>query len=202
MLPVPIFAQTQLATVVTPAKPLVTRAIDDTKLITMKGSVHPLTRTGIDRGVVSDSFAAGRLILLLNRPPERKAALQQFLQATHTPGSASYHQWLTPEQFGSHFGPADADIQSVTGWLNSHGFNATKISKSIQYIEFPGTAGQLREAFHTEIHQYEIHDETQYANASEIGISKALAPLVGGVSPLNSFHAKSDLRVVGLARYS
>jgi len=202
MLSAQILAQTQVTTAVITATPLVTRAINETKLVTMKGSVHPLTQTGIDRGIVSDSFFAGQMILLLKRPPERAAALQQFLQAAHTHGLASYHQWLTPEQFGSRFGPADADIQTATDWLNSHGFIVTKASKSGQFIEFSGTAGHLREAFHTEIHQYEIHGETRYANASEIEIPEALAPLVGGVSPLNSFRAKSDLRIVGPARYS
>jgi subtilase family serine protease len=95
------------------------------------------------------------MILLLNRPPEREAALQQFLQDAHTRGSASYHKWLTPEQFGAQFGPADADIQTAAGWLSSHGFQVAKTSKSRQLIEFSGTAGQLREAFHTQIHQYE-----------------------------------------------
>jgi subtilase family serine protease len=152
--------------------------------------------------MVPDSFPAQRLILLLNRPPEREAALQQFLQAAHTRGSASYHKWLTPEQIGEQFGPADADVQTVTGWLNSHGLQVAKTSKSGQFIEFSGTAGQLREAFHTEIHQYSVNGVTQYANANEIRIPEALALLVGGVSPLNSFYTKPSLQVVGPASYS
>jgi subtilase family serine protease len=117
----PVLAQIQ-------ATPLVTQAIDETKLVTLKGSVHPLTRTGIDQGAVSDSFATGRMILLLNRSAEREAALQQFLQDVHTRGSASYHMWLAPDRFGAQFGPADADIQAAAGWLMSHGFQVAKSS--------------------------------------------------------------------------
>jgi len=141
----------------TPARPLVTQPLDETKLVTLHGSVHPLAQASADRGAASDSFPAQRMILLLNRPPEREAALQQFLQDAHTSGSASYHKWLTPEQIGAQFGPADADIQTAAGWLSSHGFQVAKTSKSKQLIEFSGTAGQLREAFHTQIHQYSVN---------------------------------------------
>ena len=185
-----------------PATLLVTRAIDETKLVTLHGSVHPLVRSGIDQGAVSDSFAAGRLILLLKRPAEREAALQQFLQNAHTHGSASYHQWLTPAQFGAQFGPADEDLQAATGWLSSHGFRVAKTSKSGQFIEFSGTAGQLRQAFHTGIHQYSVNGETHYANATEVQIPAALAALVKGVSPMNDFRAQPQVKVAGKALYA
>ena len=185
-----------------PATPLVTQSVDESKLVTLRGSVHPLTHTGIDQGAVSDSFAAGRLILVLNRPPERETALRQFLQDVHTRGSSSYHQWLTPEQFGARFGPADADIQSATEWLSSHGLSVAKISKSGQLIEFSGDAGQLRQAFHAEIHQYSVNGETHYANATEVKIPAALAALVGGVSPMNDFRAQPQIEVAGKALYA
>jgi hypothetical protein len=186
----------------TPATPLVTQAVDETRLMTLGGSVHPLAQASSDRGAVADSFPAERLLLLLNRPPEREAAMQQFLQAAHTRGTATYHQWLTPEQFGAQFGPADADIQTATGWLSSHGFQVAKTSKSKQLIEFSGTAGQLREAFHTEIHQYTVNGETHYANATEVKIPEALTALVGGVSQMNDFRAQPQVKVAGKALYS
>jgi hypothetical protein len=186
----------------TPATPLVNHAVDETKLVTLRGSVHPLARASSDRGAVADSFSASRLILLLNQPPEREAALKQFLQDAHTRGSASYHKWLTPEQFGAQFGPADEDIQAATAWLGSHGFQVAKTSKSGQFVEFSGTAGQLREAFHTQIHQYDVHGETHYANATEVKIPAALTALVKGVSPMNDFRAKRNLQVAGQALYS
>ena len=184
-----------------PATPLVTRPIDVTNLVALRGSVHPLAQAGNDRGPVPDSFPTGRMLLLLNRPPEREAALEQFLQAVHAPGSATYHKWLTPEQFGQQFGPADSDLQAASAWLASQGLIVAKTSKSRQFIEFSGTAGAVRDAFHTEIHQYSVNGETHYANAGEIKIPAALAPLIVGVSPINDFRAKPMLRVLGQATY-
>ena len=181
---------------------LVTQLIDESKLVPLPGTVHPLAQAATDRGAVSDSFATGRLILQLNRPPEREAALQQFLQDAHTRGSANYHQWITPQQFGDRFGASDADLQTTTGWLQSHGFAVEKTSKSRQFVEFSGTAAQLREAFHTEIHQYAVQGQTQFANATGLSIPAALAPLIRSLSPLNSFIAKPNLELLGSATYA
>jgi hypothetical protein len=181
---------------------LVTQAIDETKLVTLHGTVHPLAPGAYDQGAVPDSFAAKRMLLILNRPAEREAGLQQFLKSVHEQGNAGYHQWVTPQQFGERFGPADSDVQVAAGWLGSHGFSVAGISKSKRYIEFSGTAGQLREALHTQIHQYSVQNEIHYANAGDIAIPQALAPLVRGFSPLNNFGAKPYVRAAGKAAYS
>ncbi len=184
------------------ATPLITQTIDPTKLVRLHGSVHPLAQARYDRGAVPDSFPAERVLLLLDRPTERETALRKFLGDVHQRGSASYHQWLTPQEYGHRFGPADSDVQTAASWLKSQGFNVAKVTKSKQFIEFSGTAGQLRKAFHTEVHQYNVQGETHYGNASEISIPEALAPLVRGVSPLNDFRAKPQLHVLGPAAYS
>jgi subtilase family serine protease len=181
---------------------LVTQPVDESQLVTLHGTVHPLAQAADDQGPVSDSFAAKRILLILNRPPEREAGLQQFLKSVHEAGNAGYHQWITPEQFGQQFGPADSDVQIAESWLGSHGFSVAVISKSKQYIEFSGTAGQLREALHTHIHQYSVANEIHYANANDIAIPQALAALVQGFSPLNNFGAKPYVRAAGKAAYS
>jgi subtilase family serine protease len=190
------------ATAQNPATPLVTQPIDESRLVKLHGSVHPLAQARYDRGIVPDSLPAERVLLLLSRPGDRETALQEFLSDVHRRGSTSYHQWLTPLQYGQRFGPADSDIQTAQSWLRAQGFNVARVTKSKQFVEFSGTAGELRKAFHTEIHQYDVDGETHYANASEISIPAALAPLVRGVSPLNNFRAKPQLQVLGPAAYS
>jgi len=185
-----------------PAVPLITKPIDEAQVVVLHGNVHPLAQARYDVGAVPDSFAAARLLLLLNRPVEQETQLQRFLHDVHTPGSASFHHWLTPQQFGERFGPADSDVQAAVGWLSSHGFSVQGVTKSKRLIEFSGTAGQLREAFHTQIHQYNIAGESHYANANEISIPAALALLVHGISPLNNFRAQPCLKPVGRALYS
>jgi len=185
-----------------PPRPLVTQAIDESRSVTLRGTVHPLAQGRYDQGAVPDSFAANRMLLMLRRPPEREAALRQFLADVHNPASASYHQWVTPARFGELFGPADSDIQAAATWLASHGFHVPRISKSRTLIEFSGTAANVKEAFQSEIHQFKINGEIHYANAGELAIPEALAPLVRGVSPMNNFRLKPFVRSVGPASYS
>src|SRR5215469_4315274 len=181
---------------------MVTEAIDETRLVTLHGNVHPLARALYDRGKVDDSLPVKRVLLLLNRPAEREAALQKFLADVHRRGSSSYHRWLTPSQFGERFGPADSDIQAATNWLRAHGFTVAGVTTSKRLIEFSGTAAQVRGAFHTEIHRYEVNGEIHFANASEIRFPAAFGKLVRGLSPLHQFRARPYLHVAGPALYS
>jgi subtilase family serine protease len=175
--------------------------IDDRVRITLKGSVHPLAQPRFDLGAVADSFAAERVFLLLRRSTEREDALRQFLQDAHRPGNPSYHKWLTPQQFGELYGPDDAEIAAVTGWLQGHGFSIARVTKGKTAIEFSGSAGQLRQVFHTEIHTYLVDGKEQHANNSDPQIPAALAPVVAGITPLNDFQPKSYIEFVGKATY-
>jgi hypothetical protein len=123
-----------------PAGRLVTQALDETQRVSLDGTVHPLAQARFDQGAVPDSFPANRMLLILNRAPDREAALQQFLADVHTQGSASFHKWLTPAQFGALYGPADSDIQTAKSWLTSHGFQVSRVTAGKQFVEFFGTA--------------------------------------------------------------
>ena len=134
--------------------------------VVLHGNMHPLIpaagriQSGSDQGAVEDSLPAGRMLLLLQRSPEQEAALADFIQAAHKPGSPSFHQWLKPEEFGRLYGPADSDVAAVTAWLQSHGLTIKQVHAGRLAIEFSGTAGQISEAFHTQIHRYVVNGET------------------------------------------
>jgi subtilase family serine protease len=51
------------------------------------------------------------------------------------------------------FGPADADVEAVTGWLTAQGFTDTKVGPGRTAVEFSGNVAQVRNAFHTQMHQ-------------------------------------------------
>ncbi len=185
----------------TPAARLVTQPIDTTKLVTLPGSLHPLAQPRYDQGIVNESTPAERLLLVLNRPPEREAAFRQLLKDQQTPGSPSYHHWLTPQEIGSRFGPADADIDAVTGWLSAGGFNVSRVSRARRFVEFSGTVGQVNSAFHTQIRQYLVNGELHHANATPVRIPEALAGIVAGLSPLHDFRPTPQLQIAGKGHY-
>jgi len=180
------------------AQTRVVEAVDDAKRVTLPGNVHPLARAEFDRGAAPDALPMTRILLLLKRSDAQEAALQDYLEKQQDKSSPNYHQWLTPQEFGAQYGPADADIQAVTQWLASQGFTVEKVYSGKTVIEFSGTAAQVRAAFGTEIHNYQVEGKTYTANASDPQIPTALAPVVAGIVSLNSFPRQAMYRAVGV----
>jgi hypothetical protein len=184
----------QSAAAVPQASPVparITQAIDDTQLFTLKGNVHPLAQARFDQGAVSDATPMQRMMLVLQRSPEQETALQQLMNEQLSKDSPSFHQWLTPQQFGQQFGPSDTDIQTITTWLTQQGFQQIKVGAGRLAIEFSGNAGQVRDAFHTEIHHFLVNGKMRQANVSNPQVPAALAPVVAGVLTLHNFPRKS-----------
>ena len=179
------------------AAPRITQAIDENNLLQLKGNVPPLALARYDQGAVADAYPLHRMLLLLQRGPDQQAALSQFMEQQQDKSSPNFHAWLTPQQFGQQFGPSDADIQTITIWLQSHGFQITNITAGRTLIEFSGTAGQVRSAFHTQIHNYFVNGQVHTANATDPQIPAALAPVVVGPVSLNNFPISSHLRQLG-----
>jgi trimeric autotransporter adhesin len=179
----------------------ITAPIDESSRVTLRGTVHPLANAANDRGPAADDMQLQRVQLLLRRSPAQEASLEQLITSMHTPGSTDYHKWLTPQQFGERFGPSDQDIATIESWLGSHGLQVKGVDPSKQVLEFSGSVAQMREAFHTQIHKYDVHGETHYANANDPQIVSALAPVIAGFVSLNNFRLKSYAHVLGHAIY-
>ena len=170
---------------------------DASKLVALRGNVHPLARPEYDFGPAPDDLPMKRMLLVLQRSPEQEAELRHLLDEQQTRSSPNFHKWLTPKEFGERFGPAPQDIEAVTDWLTSQGFVVNRVTAGRAVIEFSGTAGLLRDALHTEIHQYNVNGEKHWANASDPQIPEALAPVVTGIASLHNFPLKPLHHVLG-----
>ena len=161
--------------------------VDESKLVRLPGNTHIAARPEFDQGAVPDDFFMGHIQLQLKRSPAREQALEEFIDRLHDPNSPAFHQWLTAEEFGNEFGPALRDIEAVVNWLRTHGFRIGTVYKSGMLIDFAGTAAQVRDAFHTEIHRYIVDGVEYTANAADPRIPAALEPVVDGPAALYSF---------------
>ena len=171
-------------------RPLITQPVDEARLTVLRGNTHPLARAEFDLGTAPATLPLQRMLLVLKRSPEQEAALEKLLDDQQNKSSSNYHKWLTPSEFGQQFGPTDADIQTVTGWLQSHGFQVASTAQGRNTIEFSGSASQVQETFHTTIHKYLVKGEQHWANASDPRIPSALGPAVAGVASMNNFPRK------------
>ena len=179
------------------APSLVTRAVDESQLVTLRGNVHPMARAEYDQGAVASTMPMNHMLLVLKRSPQQETALDNLIAQQADKNSPNYHKWLTPAEFGQQFGLSDQDLAAVTTWLGSHGFQVNQVSAGRDMIDFSGNAGEIQEAFHTEIHNFLTNGQTHYANASDLQIPAALAPVVAGVNGLTSFRPKPMIRHAG-----
>jgi len=193
LLLLPLFSAAQTG----PARPRIVGPIDETRLSVLKGNTHPLALPGFDRGAVPADLPMQRMLLILKRSPEQEGALELLLDQQQDKASPNYHRWLTPDEFGATFGPAEQDLQTVASWLASHGFELARVSRGGTVIEFSGTADQVRQAFHAEIHQFVVNGEQHWANASDPQIPEALAPVVAGINSLHNFPKEPNYQLHG-----
>ena len=107
-------------------KPRVVESVRNDQVVTLRGNVHPMARPANDRGILPETQPVTRIHLLLQRSAEQEAALQQLLAQQQDSTSAKFHAWLTPQEFGQQFGPAESDVQAVKDWLASQGFQTSK----------------------------------------------------------------------------
>jgi subtilase family serine protease len=185
------------AAAATPA-PLITSAVDDSRLVTLGGNTPPAaTVPANDRGAVDDGLRFGHLLLLLKRDPQSETRLAQLVAALHDPRSPQFHHWLTPEQLGAEYGANPADVGAIRHWLLSHGFTVNRLYKNGLVVDFSGTARQIREAFHTEVHHLVLaNGEKHVANMRDPQIPAALAAAVEGV-PLHDFFPRPHMTPLG-----
>ena len=163
-------------------------------LVTLRGNTRPEANAKNDRGRVSDDLTLNHMMLQLRRSPEQEQALQQFINDIHDHTSPLFHHWITATEFGQRYGVPVADVTRVTDWLQSEGFKVNLVYPSQMVIDFTGSAGQIRQAFHTEIHHLLVKGQAHIANMSDPQIPAELALTVAGVVSLNDFRPHSTLR--------
>lgn len=174
--------------------------VDESTLVTLAGNTHPYARPEFERGPAPDDLRMSRMHLLLQHSQAQEAAARQYLGEQQDESSPNFHRWLTPEEFGQRFGPSITEIQTVTSWLQAHGFQVTKVTRGRHIIEFSGTAGQVNETFHAPMHRYVVRDKEFWANASDPSIPAALAPVIAGIASLNNFPLRPTIGPLGTVR--
>jgi subtilase family serine protease len=205
--PISLLTSAVLATVVAPAqgqasstvRPRIAAEVNANERAQLPNSKLVQAKAQFDAGRLAASTRLQGVSLYFNRTQSQEAALKALLAAQQTPGSAQYHQWLTPEQFASRFGMADADIAKVQGWLEQQGFSVDSTASSKNAIHFSGTVAQIESAFSTEMHNYNIPTskgvEKHFAPSTALSVPSALAGVVLGVRNLDDFRPKSHIVV-------
>jgi subtilase family serine protease len=171
----------------------ITSAINNADRVPLPHSMTGRPATSTDLGSLDGSTPLSLVSMILVPSATQQADLDQLLAAQQDPTSASYHQWLTPAQFGARFGASDSDIAKITTWLQSQGLQVLSVAPSRNIVNFSGTAAIIENAFGITMERYQRGGQTFFENSGELQIPSAMSGIVGGVTSLSSYRLKSQL---------
>jgi subtilase family serine protease len=189
------------ATINTNAHPVprITKPVNDAKRVVLGGHVPrvianaSITGKAIDMGPIDPSTPMQGMRLVLRSSPDQSRDLRRVIDEQQDKRTGNFHQWVTPEEFGSAFGVHDDDIQKISDWLTKQGFTIDNVTKGKRVIQFSGTSGQVEHAFQTSMHTYQVNGETHVSASTDISVPEALAPVIAGVNGLHNFFRKNHM---------
>ena len=78
----------------------ITQPLTSGGIVTIAGSVHPLTRRATDLGEVSSAMPMNEMTMNISLSAAQKTERDALLAAQQDPNSPQYHQPLTQEEYG------------------------------------------------------------------------------------------------------
>lgn len=84
-------------------------------------------------------------------PIRNAAQLTTFIQGVSDPTSATYGQYLTPDQYRAAYSPPATDYQALTGWAQSNGLTVVKTFDDNLLVHLRGTAAAVSKSLFTNL---------------------------------------------------
>jgi subtilase family serine protease len=108
-------------------------------------------------------------------------AVTALATAVSTPGSASYRQFLTPQQFRARFAPTQSDVSAVQKWLRDAGFTVDYTPQNGHYVAAEGSVAQAEAAFGTTVGVYASGDLLLHAPETALSVPASLSTVTAVV---------------------
>lgn len=120
-------------------------------------------------------------------------AFDNAVKQLYTPGSPTYHRWMTVTQIAG-YGPTAEEVQGVISTLKSNGLAVLSTSPDNLSIRVRGAAEAVENAFQTQIHEFKREGKTFHANVTPAVLAGGAGSLVRGVTGLTNFPMQSNLK--------
>ncbi|HTU41398.1 MAG TPA: protease pro-enzyme activation domain-containing protein [Candidatus Aquilonibacter sp.] len=96
-------------------------------------------------------------------PLRDRAGLQNFLQDLYDPSSASYHQFLKPQEFTERYGPSQEDWDALVAFAKASGFEVVGGTRDSRDLWLSGSVSNIEKAFHVSLGIYkDLTDNRQF----------------------------------------
>ena len=105
----------------------------------------------VAQGVVP---ATNRLQLAIGLPLHNQDQLDALIGQLYDPHSTNYHQFLTPEEFTTRFGPTEQEYQAVVQFAEAHGLAVISRYNNRVVLDVAGSVADIDRAFQTTLRTY------------------------------------------------
>jgi subtilase family serine protease len=122
------------------------------------GQVSALAKESTYLGSMSPDES---LYMTMSFQVQDNAGLLDTISNLYNPASPSFHQWLTPQEFGQRFGRSAAEIEQAAGWISAQGFEINQTWANNLAITFTGKVDAVERAFNVTIGQYRDERENR-----------------------------------------
>ena len=126
-----------------------------------------------------------RIVLVL--PLRNQTELETLLHDLYDPSSASYHKFLTVEEFTSRFGPTQEDYESVINFANSNGRTVVAASPNRLNLDVTGTIPAIEKTLNIRMNLYMHPTEGRTFYAPDREPSPNLAVQLWHISGLDNY---------------
>jgi subtilase family serine protease len=150
----------------------------------------PVPGSGAPAGTRVGAVPASRQLTIQVWLRPDLAGATAFANSVSTPGSAEFHQYLSPNAYTARFGPSTADTAAIAAWLTARGLTRVHSSSGRDYVSATGPVSRIQSAFQVRINWYRVtgaNGKPMVIQASDRDVSMpaTLVPHVLGVTGLN-----------------
>ncbi len=126
------------------------------------------------------------LALTVYLPIKNLPAAEAAAQALQTPGSSTYHKFLSVKQFVATYADSDAQIAKVEATLENLGFTIQYVFANHLAIEVTSTTNTVESTFGLKLKQFTVNGRTGVTSLTAQQIPAALAGQIRGLGGVNT----------------
>jgi subtilase family serine protease len=124
-----------------------------------------------------------------------KADFDKKVEALYTPGSPTFHKWLSTDELMA-YAPTASEVKQVKEELTRQGLTVIEDGRDNFSISAHGPAEKVQSAFHTRIEEFERAGKTFHANTTEATFEGESASLVQSIAGLSNLGMKPQIAYV------
>ncbi len=117
--------------------------------------------------------------------PHNRGELDALADQLYDRTSPNYRRFLNRAQFAARFAPTAEEAKTVGQFFAAHNLKVVKVGPDNFFVRARGTVGEVENAFHVQLNNYQVLGKTIRANDRDPYVDGAAAPLVMSISGLD-----------------